>query len=400
MNRAEDFVADRCCRSFLSLWSYPNPIAKKKKKKRELCDCLVVCDPDVIILSVKEVAVTDSGDVRTDWDRWRRRAIAASAKQIYGAERALKARSHVTTKDGRKGLPLPAPEVRRVHRLAIALGSEGKVPLEYGDFGKGFVHVLDERSFAIILGELDTITDFVDYLMAKEAFLTPNVNLRLEGGGEEDLLALFLDQGRAFPTGKDMVWLGPDVWTTFSSGEAYQRKQKADTQSYFWDRIIEEFCEGHRANTLLGNKDLANWDQAIRTMARENRFARRCLAKEFLGFLEANKKGQVRARRSQSPTGMVYVFLACPLETPRDFRRNELGLRCFVTRGMVPCQPSVIGIATETPGCGGHSFDLFYLHMPEWTDELAAKMAEIQKELGYFASPRPQHQHEDEYPEP
>lgn len=30
--------------------------------------------------------------------------------------------------------------------MAIALGSQGEVPLESGDFDKGFVHVLDEAS--------------------------------------------------------------------------------------------------------------------------------------------------------------------------------------------------------------------------------------------------------------
>jgi hypothetical protein len=396
MNKAEQFVAERCCRSFLSLWSYPNPMAKKRK---ELCDCLVVCDPDVIILSVKEIAVTDSGDLSTDWDRWRKKAIAASVKQIYGAERTLRSATHIATKNGKKGLDLPAPGVRRVHRIAVALGGQRKVPLEYGDFGKGFVHVLDERSFVIILRELDTITDFVEYLKAKESLLRTNVNLYLEGGGEEDLLALYLSQGRSFPKGQDMLWLGPDLWATFSSGKAYQKKKEADRQSYAWDSIIEEFCECQQEGTLLCNKDLASTEQAIRTMAKENRFARRVLTKDFLDFLEANKKGEVRSRRCQLPNGTPYVFLACPIETPRDLRRKELTLRCFVVRGGLPDQPAVVGIATEKPGQKWHSLDIVYLHMPKWTKEYAASMAEIQGKLGYFASPRIQHRHEDEYPE-
>jgi len=63
MNRAEQFVFQVCKRSFLSLWSYANPLGKNFK---ELCDILVVCEPDIIIISVKEVRVKKSDDIRTD----------------------------------------------------------------------------------------------------------------------------------------------------------------------------------------------------------------------------------------------------------------------------------------------------------------------------------------------
>jgi len=396
MNKAEKFVAEHCGRTFLSLWSYPNPMAKPGK---ELCDCLVVCDPDVIVLSVKEIAVTESGDLRTDWDRWRRRAIDASVKQIYGAERALKKASHVSTRDGAKGLPLPDAAVRKTHRIAVALGGHGKVPLTSGDFGKGFVHVLDERSFAVILAELDTVTDFVEYLRAKESFLQGKTHVYLEGGGEEDLLAFYLSKGRCFPTETDMLWLGPELWTTFSSDLPYRRKKDADKQSYVWDRMIEEFCECEREGTLLGNSELANMEQAIRTMAREDRFARRILAKTFLDFLAASKRKEVRARLCQSPHGTPYVFLACAKGTSREARVKELNLRCFVARDKNPDQPTVIGIATERPDQKGHSLDLVFLHRPEWTEESAAQAQQIQRKLGYFASPRVPRSGEDEYPE-
>lgn len=395
MNEAEKFVAERCGRTFLSLWSYPNPAAKPGN---ELCDCLVVCEPDVIIFSVKEIAFTESGDPRTHWDRWHRKAIDASVKQIYGAERALRRASHITTKDGRKGLPLPDTALRKVHRIAVALGSRGKVPLTDGDFGKGFVHILDERSFAVILAELDTVTDFVEYLLAKEDFLQGNVQVYLEGGGEEDLLALYLSKGRCFPSSTDMVWLGPHLWRTFSSDLRYRREKDAHKQSYVWDRMIEELCECQRKGTLLGNGDLASLERAIRVMARENRFARRVLAKKFLDFLVASKKRHLRARLCRSPSGMPYVFLACPKDTAREARRQELNLRCFVARGRTPDQPTVIGIATEIPDQKGHTLDLAFLHIPDWTEAAAAQAKEIQQQLGYFKSPPFRRWGEDEYP--
>lgn len=57
-NDSEQFVYDICRKSFLSLWSYANPLGKNLK---ELCDTLIVCDPDIIIISVKNIQITDSG---------------------------------------------------------------------------------------------------------------------------------------------------------------------------------------------------------------------------------------------------------------------------------------------------------------------------------------------------
>jgi hypothetical protein len=84
---------------------------------------LAVCDPDVLIVSVKEIAVGSTGEPAVDWTRWQRTAIDASAKQIYGAERWLQTAERVVCFDGSPGIALPPLSARRVHRIAIALGS-------------------------------------------------------------------------------------------------------------------------------------------------------------------------------------------------------------------------------------------------------------------------------------
>ena len=53
MNESEKYVADICTKSFLSLWCYANPQGRSSGK--ELCDFLVICDPDVVIVSVKDI---------------------------------------------------------------------------------------------------------------------------------------------------------------------------------------------------------------------------------------------------------------------------------------------------------------------------------------------------------
>src|SRR4051812_27050437 len=124
MTKSEELVYKLCTKSFLSLWSYPNPTGKNGK---ELCDILVVCEPDVIIFSVKEIEYKDTCN-KVGWDRWRKKAIEESCSQISGAERWIKSNLNVITKSGDIGLPFPEPSNRRVHRVAVALGSKGKVP--------------------------------------------------------------------------------------------------------------------------------------------------------------------------------------------------------------------------------------------------------------------------------
>ncbi|MBW4642676.1 MAG: hypothetical protein KME23_06675 [Goleter apudmare HA4340-LM2] len=187
VNDSEEFVYQVCHKSFLSLWSYANPRGKNSK---ELCDILIVCEPDIIIISVKDIKLTDSGNIEVDWQRWLRKAIEGSVDQIYGAEKRIKLTSHVIRSDGSQGLPFPSSDVRRIHRVAVALGGDDKVPIQFGDFGKGFVHVFDRVSFETILRELDTITDFVQYLIDKEDLYHSGKQTVFEGY-EEDLLGYY-----------------------------------------------------------------------------------------------------------------------------------------------------------------------------------------------------------------
>ena len=147
----------------MSPWTIENPLGKEAGK--ELCDVLIVCDPDVVIVSVKDIEYKPTGDVTTGMQRWTARAVEASMKQIYGAERVLSRMNRVKAKDGTEWLHLPPKDRRRTHRIAVALGAKGEVAIADGDSGKGFVHVLDETG-VFTLAELDTITDVAFSLTA------------------------------------------------------------------------------------------------------------------------------------------------------------------------------------------------------------------------------------------
>ncbi|MFC1761417.1 NERD domain-containing protein, partial [Planctomycetota bacterium] len=58
VNNSEQFVYEVCQTTFLSLWSYVNPQGRAPGK--ELCDILIVCDSNIIVISVKDVRLGDS----------------------------------------------------------------------------------------------------------------------------------------------------------------------------------------------------------------------------------------------------------------------------------------------------------------------------------------------------
>lgn len=394
MNEAESLVYEICRRSFLSLWSYMNP--RKKPHGKELCDVLVVCEPDVIIFSVKQIRLTTSGNPETDAARWRRKAVDESCKQIYGAERILKQSARVIRNDSSVGLPLPDAAEIKIHRVAVALSGKRKVGLPFGDFGKGFVHVMDEVSFLTLLKELDTISEFVLYLTAKETFCGGRASVQFDGP-EENLLAAYLHGGRKLLQNADVIVVGDGLWKEFVKKEQYKRKQEADEDSYVWDRLIERFAHDFMKGQLEFAPSPSNTERAIRQIAREDRFARRVLGKSFKEFLDNSQ--QVAARMMKSPSGVVYVFLASPHGTPREERKAELGNRCFVARGLNPECSHVVGIATERYEKGkGFSLDLCNSFRPNWSADDQRLMEQMQKDLGYFARPKVKMDSEDEYP--
>lgn len=377
-----------------------------KERGKELCDILVVCDPDIVIFSIKDIGFKKASDPAVGWERWRKKAIDASCKQIYGAQRWIDSATNIITKDGEKGLAFPDPSRRRVYRVAVALGSEGEVPLTFGDFGKGFVHIFDEWSLDVVMNELDTISEFVKYLADKEALYARGAMTMFSSGGEEDLLAFYLHQGREFPEEPDFLVLDGDLWSTVTKKPEWGRRKDADQISYAWDRLIETLYEDFRSRNLLVSDhpfsatSLTETELILRVMAREDRFNRRVLSEKFFEFLTLAQSENHRARVVPSLSGVKYVFLARPFGEDQQYRMAELAGRCFVARGLIPDARTVIGIATERPEAGnGHSLDALYLDKPEWTDEDHRHLEYLQREFGYFAKPRQTLLHGSEYPE-
>ena len=85
LTKTEQRLAALGYRTFLKLWSYPNPY-KMQTNGKELCDLLVVFDNHIIIFSDKDCSYGGSGNPQVDWSRWYKKAIQKSAGQLVGAK--------------------------------------------------------------------------------------------------------------------------------------------------------------------------------------------------------------------------------------------------------------------------------------------------------------------------
>ncbi|WP_216614741.1 hypothetical protein [Methylomonas sp. ZR1] len=353
--------------SFLRLWTHPNPVGKGGK---ELCDCLVVCGPHIIIFSVKEIEYRDTGDA-VGWERWQKSAIEKSVKQIWGAERWLQVADGLIRSDGRE-ITLPPKKDRRFHRITVSLGGRGKVPLKWGDLGHGFVHLLDEYSLEATFNELTTVTDFVRYLSAAESLFERGATPVFMGAGAEDLLALYVQNGPDFglfdpDTGQPaLAFIHEGVWLALTKSADYLARNRDLASSYAWDNLIESFAQDLLTDGMFDmfRKEVTQNELALVAMALQPRCHRANLADAFLEFLRPIN-ARIAARLIVADNDTAFVFTTGD-SAEREFRGRELMLRCLVVRGRCKSVKTVIGIATDRPKKGrqGHSSDIVYLHIP------------------------------------
>lgn len=381
VNESEAFVFAVSQRSFLSLWCDSNP--QGKSPSRELCDILVVCDPHIIIISVKEVQYQSDRERSIASARWEREAVDASVKQIYGAERWLVRASRVVRKDGSPGLHLPPPETRQVHRIGVAIGGKGEPIIKSGDFGKGYVHVLTGRGFEDLLIELDTISDLVGFLSAKEACFAAGAKT-LVLGPENNILGYYLLNDKKFPMDVDILMIDDTLWEGLAEREEYKRKKKADIISYDWDRLIEMYVGPNREILGESEEQLTAMERALRSMAREDRVSRRMLAGAMRDFVEQAIAGQLRSRTLSGASGVIYVLIFFDSTEDRQRRVAVLNDRIGLARHTVGTGDTAIGIGfVQNEPDVVTVCELGYLDATDWSFEDDAEAERLKAERNF-----------------
>lgn len=383
---SEQFVNELSKKTFLKAWTHPNPIGKKGK---ELCDCLIVCAEHIIIISVKEIEYRDTGDV-IGYERWIKRAIDDSAGQIWGAERWLESQQTVERHDGRI-VTLPPLSKRKYHRISVSLGSKGQIPIQWGDLGFGFVHVCDENSIEVLFRALDTITDFTNFLQSVEQLMHLKTKIIFDGGGLEDLVALYLqnDYSLDYSTEEghpDLLIVSDELWTGLSSSKEYHKMIVDFKTSYIWDRLIEYYVNDLLTEGMFDmySKEVTDNELALVVMALQPRRYRAGLADTFMEFLQ-NEELKIASRVVMGYNNVAFVFLIGK-SSDRESRVEELLLRCSIIDVKLPEVKTVVGIATDRSGTSeiGYSSDIAYVHKSRWTNEEKEKILQLSEEFGYF----------------
>lgn len=411
---SEQLLSAQTRQTFLSLWSYPNVYTDEGRNKakgdgKELCDQLVIFGNDVVIFSDKHCVFPLQGDVAVAWDRWYRRAIFKSAKQLAGAAAWIERFSDriYLDKNCTRRLPIaiPAVEARRVHLVAVTRGSRGAAQAYWDAKGKGSssslvintgisidqhasrpfnvgwqladrrnIHVLDESTLEILMRELDTVTDFIRYLTLKSELLSkPGMEYIIPG--EEELIATYLmrtnskDLQPGFPEfpADTVVFFKEGAWKYIERSRAYKARLKANQHSHLWDNLIEyqttHIVEG-TAGVLERKNTVANHEFILRRMAEEPRLTRRALSEAMQRARDNCGKGRSKMTAVLLGGGKrVYVFLAVAhpdgtrFEEYREQRRNALTGYCMGAHMKFSGVREVISLAFEPKGSTTVSVD-------------------------------------------
>ena len=315
--KAEEFLYSLATKTFLTDWCYLNP---KNSKGVELCDLLVVFNDTVIIWQVKDLKLDANG-------RYDKGEVEKNLRQLAGARRHLfELKQPIFLDNPRRVKEKFDPKaVKHVYLISALLG-EGEDFYRLFDEVKSLtVHLFTREATQIILNELDTISDFAEYLQKKEeALLNPNRQTRLIiQGGEEELLAMYLSNNRTFEPsgdGMSMIFLDGDSWESLQNNPQYIAKKREDKVSYGWDDII------NRAHT----SETPEYEIIARELARPNRFNRRVLGKAMLDAwqLASEDKQNNVFRRVVSVSGVTYCFLFVDQKIQR--RRKTSRIRRFL----------------------------------------------------------------------
>lgn len=426
----EELLADLCERTFLKLWSYPNPV---NENQDELCDLLAVFENHVFIFFDRENHTLDNKDKdpTVNWARWKRKVIDAQIKTANGVERYIKkGRKIFLDQELKTPFPIDVENENLIyHKIIVAHGAKnaceefsegniyGSLAVSYGKLSAGFqvpffidldkenpVHVFDSHNLPIIFSELDTFFDLTSFLDAKvEAIKTYD---SLCYCGEEDLLAHYFmnfDEEKSvhyigtLDKKINGVYIGEGEWHSFIQGEIYKRKKQADKHSYLWDKIIQKTCEFTLEGTLLGENTPLEGRSAIHEMAKEPRFHRRMLSSHMKQAIKKFPESSEPFVRNLSFMPSFYekkgyAFLQLKAvgyaknETEyREKRQAMLEIACGAAKNKFPHLETIIGIGIDAPKYAErNSEDFILLDCSTWSSADKEYYEKANEDLNFF----------------
>ncbi|GAA5263684.1 hypothetical protein ACOSOMT5_P0104 [Acidiphilium sp. MT5] len=431
----ERLLAELCDKTFLRLWSYANPF---RKPGTELCDVIAILDNDIFLFFDREVRSFEHSDnIELAWRRWHRKVITAQITTAKGARRHIITGGDIFF-DAECKIALRLPDDRsnlRIHLIVVAHGAKeacikfsgknvyGSLAIKYEDSDSDPifpflipiekndpVHVFDSQNLEIILGELDTIADFSDYLKEKERAVKQYKALAY--AGEEDLLAHYLQN---FQSKSNKYYIGTQdgkynvfiiqegIWADFVKSQQYRSQKEANRKSYIWDDLIQRNSQYMLEGTAIGNTNILG-PSAVREMAKERRLARRALANEIIEAIQKFAyikldQGQIQRKMtyfSGLDSDIGYIFLQvraveiADYAIYRKFRQEMLKVACGSAKNRFPKLQKVIGIAIDAPRfVQSNSEDLILLECDNWSDHDRIAYERGNEMFGFFRTTGP-----------
>ena len=436
--------------SFFGLWSYASVQRQIRSHGRlvahEVVDLAVVFGNDLVLFSEKDIAFSKHPDINVAWGRWFRESISESVTQLRGAATKMTSGKHALFLDTKCEHPLPFDLSRkgiRVHLVAICRNSAEAArnyfakyesrdtvqsstgtltfhaglreqdmraqPFAVGDFdpSKTFVHVLDEESVQLLMTELDTGPDFLDYLKVRERAVRKQ-SLRAFHG-EEDFLSVYLQNedergfgGFSSPVQVTAVEMAPSLfvtehmWTTHIATSEYQVHREVVRMARPWKETIDEFSKAILSATVAEGQDqpFPIHERAIRMMASENRVSRAALARMFEGIFRIAHASAVTVRITKSlcSPSRLYIFLLHPRvewhSTYEEYRQDrhswmDLYARCVQVK--FPEYSEIVVFATDTKGTLIRSESVVVVEAcPDMPEEMRADTLKTMKEMEIF----------------
>jgi len=380
---AEKAVQNLAERTFLTDWCYPNP---KLPNGKELCDLLVVFDSMAIIWEIKDLKLGKNG-------KYKKSEVEENLRHLAGARRQLfDLRTPIELKNPRRGKELFDPsQITETYLVSVLVGEDEEEYCRiYEEIKNRPAHVFNRTFTQIILRELDSISDFCEYLRKKEALMATDRKLFISGG-EEELLAFYLKNAHSFETIQEanVAFFDGTLWEHLQNLPEYKAKKKADEISYVWDSIIDRAHEGSSQYEIIA-----------RELARTNRFERRCLSKAFYeAQLRAHKDETHNLyRRYVAGEEVTYCFLFMDEPEPRHKRIRDLKAMVILARGLFPNNKKVVGIATGKKMRSECSYDFWFLEKPNWTDDDRKILEDVREKFAILKNPVLVKYNEEEYP--
>ncbi len=369
---SEKIVQELAEKTFLIDWCFPNP---KLPNGNELCDLLVVFDDIAIIWQVKDLKLDNKGF-------YKKKEVEKNLRQLSGARRQLfELKTSIKFENARRAIEeFDSEKIKEIYLISVLLGEGEEMSPLYQKIKDQIFHVFPKDFTQIIFNELDTISDFTEYLRKKEQFVKECIESDKSltiFGGEEELLTIYIKKGRNFSDFDiaDQFIIEEGNWVKWLNDPQYIMKKDDDRISYAWDFIIDRVHTG-----------TVKYEKVARELASYNRFRRRMLGKAFYNAFTVAKKSvdnEIYCDISLFED-VTYCFLFFPLDVAKEKRIMALKGYCHVTRGMYPQNTKVIGIASDRDRCC--SFDILIMEILDWTVDCQQEMDRIQKQTGILTN--------------